>query len=323
MVVRTMEDLNDYMLLHGHKGLGDFELTDELIEAIKEINTFEVPFKNGTQFKYIHKITMKKHARKFMEQYYNLHKVGYLSDVKLISLLHNKKIGTIGDLIDSYNDGAIYLDPFRLPVDFNIKSVNGGTLLTQALVTEDHEYFKELLPELNLYFSRIYLPKSTTDISTASYVHEITHSQLESNKGIIEEFHNAEVISIFNELLYAYNHSEKLFNYLLMNRLNSLFMSFNSMYEYKTNNSGKNILEDRVYTEFDYHTDIKYLSSTLKAFKLLALFIGDDKLNSKYIIHQINRVFDGQRTLEECLSDFNVTLDNSIDPKYTRSLIRS
>lgn len=321
MIARTMEDLNDYMLLHGHKELGNFELTDELIEVIKDINDIEVPFKNGSRFNYIFKGSMKRDAYDFYNKLYNIHEVGYLSDKKLSRLLNDKHILSIDDVINYFNKAAKMINPFDLPIIYNIDNVNGGRLKTQVLVTEDHDYFEELLPKLNLYFTGIYLPKTTSDISTASYIHELTHSQLESNKGTIEEFHNAEVISIFNELLYAYCRNKDLFYYLLITRINGILLNFNSIYEYKTNESGENILEDRTYTEFDYHTDIKYLTSTLKAFKLLALYIGNSKSAKDYIIHQINSAMDGYRSLEESLNNVNVTYDNSLNSDYVRRLI--
>lgn len=321
MVVRTMEDLNDYMLLHGHKTLGDFELSDELTSAVCEINEIEVPLQNGTRFNYISEFKMRKNAKEFFNDYYKLHNVGYLPDKKLYKLVKSKKIASIEDIIEEYNNAAKMVSPFKLPINYNINNVNGGTLITQALVTEDHEYFEQLLPYLNLYFTGINLSKSVTDITTSSYIHEITHSQIESHKTAVDEFHNAEVLSIFNELFYAYKHDITLFDFLLMNRLNGIFMSFNSIYTFKTSKSGKNIIEGRDYTEFDYHTDIKYLTSTLKALKLLSCYI-DKKPNTSFITHQISRVFEGQRTVEDCLSDLNVTLENSMNPDNIKKLIR-
>ena len=320
MVVRTMEDLNDYMLLHGHKSLGEFELTDELTNSVVEINKINVPFDNGTQFKYISKLRMKHNAKEFFNDYYKLHNVGYLPDRQLIKLVNSRRIASIEDIIDAYNRAAKMISPFKLPIKYNINNVNGGVLITQALVTEDHEYFEQLLPNLNLYFTGINLSKSITDITTASYIHEITHSQVESNKTVVDEFHNAEVLSIFNELFYAYKYDITLFNFLLLNRLNGLFMSFDSIYALKTSKSRKNIIQGKEYSDFDYHTDVKYLTSTLKALKLLADYI--DKGNSSFITHQIDRVFEGQRTVEDCLSDLNITLDNSLNPDNVKKLIR-
>jgi len=322
-MIRTIDDLDDYMLLHGHKRTGDFKLNDKLINCIVDINNLDIPEINNNIIKSLSKFLLKKHAYTFFNDYYNIHEIGYLSDNKLKALLNNKEISTTSDISDIYNKSAKMIDPFKLPINYKLDSINGGTLVTQSILTEDETLHKELLNKLNLYFTNIELPKRTTEVSTSSYIHEITHSQLESHKGIIEDFNNVEVLSIFNELLYAYNYCEPIiFKKLLTNRLNSLFLSFNSIYEYKEANFIKSVIGGIEYGEFDYHTDIKYLISTLKALKLFIKCTGDDRVTKYHIINLINKVFNGDMTVEELLDKVEINQDNILESNYINKLLK-
>ena len=317
-----MEDLNDYMLLHGHSRAGEFNFNDELIEAIKAINELDIPELNGVEIKYITRHKLKKQAYMFFNDFYNLHKIGYLSDKKLKSILSDKRIQQIEDITNIYNSSATFINPLKLPINYVLDNYNGGTLVTQAVLTEDHELHKQLLPNMNVYFTSIKLPTRPTDVVTSSYIHEITHSQLESYKGIIEEFNNAEVLSIFNELLYAYNYCDKkIFDVLLVNRLNSLFMCFNSIYKFKTTKSRDNILEDEEYSDFNYQTDIKYMISTLKALKMFSLCC-EDHITKYHIINLVNKVFNGEFTVEELLDKLNINQENIIETDHIKKIIK-
>ena len=322
-MIRTIDDLDDYMLLHGHKRTGDFILNDKLINCIVDINNLDIPEINNNKIKSLSKFLLKKHAYTFFNDYYNIHEIGYLSDNKLKALLNNKEISTTSDISDIYNKSAKMINPFKLPINYKLDGINGGTLVTQSVLTEDETLHKELLNKLNLYFTNIELPKRTTEVSTSSYIHEITHSQLESHKGIIEDFNNVEVLSIFNELLYAYNYCEPIiFKKLLTNILNSLFLSFNSIYEYKEANFIKSVIGGIEYGDFDYHTDIKYLISTLKALKLFIKCTGDDRVTKYHIINLINKVFNGDMTVEELLDKIEINQDNILESNYINKLLK-
>ena len=322
-MIRTIDDLDDYMLLHGQKRTGDFDLNDKLINCILEINNLDIPEISNNEIKSLSRFLLKKHAHTFFNDYYDIHDIGYLSDSRLKSILNNEEIRTTSDISNIYNQSAKIINPFKLPIQYKLDGINGGTLVTQSILTEDETLHKELLPKLNLYFTNIELPKRTTEVGTSSYIHEITHSQLESYKGIIEEYNNVEVLSIFNELLYAYNYCEPIiFKKLLTNRLNSLFLSFNSIYEYKEVKFIKSVIGGIEYGEFDYHTDIKYLISTLKALKLFVKCIGEDSITKYHIINLINKVFNGNMTVEDLLDKVEINQDNIMEPDYIKRLIQ-
>ena len=324
MIQHTIDVLDEYMILHGHTRTGEFNLDNKITKCIVELNEYEIPkiYKGGN--KVIAKHSLKKHASTFFNDFYNLHKIGYLPDNKLKNILNDRRIRDIQDITDVYNSSVKFIHPFKLPIKYNLDSINGGTLVTQSVLTEERKYHKELLASINMYFTNIELPKRVTEVTTASYIHEITHSQLESYKGIIEEYYNAEVISIFNELLYAYYYSDKkVFDELLVNRLNSIFLCFNAIYEYIEAPFINNIRNAKEYGEFDFHGDVKYLISTLKALKMMIICTSDDNIKKYHVINQVNRVFNGDFTVEELLDKIEVNTENSLDPNGIKKLIRN
>ena len=304
--MRTVDDLNKYMKIHGNAAYGDFEYNDDLLHLVQYYNEYQLGITRAS-FKVISKRKMKKDAYKFINDYYPINKVGYLTDKKVTRVMLSTLFYNKDDFIKVYNDAAKMISPFKLPIKYKKANIFDGCLSTSILLREDAEN-DDYLDKLNLYFQHIELPKKVTELSIPSYVHEITHALIESHKGLTHEFYNSEVLPIFNELLYAYLHNNDMLKVLISNRLNSIYNSFNSIYEYN-NNEGHNAIENKVYTEFDYHVDIKYLLSTLKAFCLLASLTDEEFISSSYIIHQAARVFEGHRSVEEFLSDVGITND--------------
>ena len=75
-------------------------------------------------------------------------------------------------------------------------------------------------PKHHIIFREINLSSTTSEHTSASYIHEITHTQLDRLKGTIKEYYNSEVLSLFNEFFHAavLDQSEKIlkFDFLLM-----------------------------------------------------------------------------------------------------------
>ena len=67
MAIKTVEDLSDYMKIHGNTRLGDFELNDQLINCVKELNELEFNPTKEIELHYITKSRMKKNAKEFLK----------------------------------------------------------------------------------------------------------------------------------------------------------------------------------------------------------------------------------------------------------------
>ena len=187
---------------------------------------------------------------------------------------------------------------------------------------DDVNTFKELLSKLEMYFTHICLPIRKTEIATANYVHEITHTQLESHKGIIEEYYNSEVLSIFNELFYLYSIGDKkAYTQLLVKRINDILDYFLRMYEFKKYTFMQSVNEDHTYNEYDYHSDLRYTLSTLKAIKLLPSVMTDDMVLKYHTINLINKVFSGNMSVEELLDKVGIDNENILDTENIKRVL--
>lgn len=131
--------------------------------------------------------------------------------------------------------------------------------------------------------------------SIISYLHEITHTQVTNynNKQMIDDTHE-ELLPIFIELLAAKVYGV---NYYTNFRLNELSYDIN-MFNSATNESDK----------YAYAT---YIKSTLKAFKLLKVYLTSNVRKKEDIMVDIQNVIDSKLTVEELLTNYKVTYNNS------------
>ena len=313
-----LDELNDYILLHGYnKNIKKLKIDDRLINIVGNLLEYYNIEKEYIEIPHITKREMINNVKKFMNYYFELHKIGYLSDKKISMIFNNKKIYNIDDLIDLTKKNVKMINPFKLPINFVNEKIFEGSLDIQVVLLEN-ELKKELLSKSNLYFTSINLPKIITSITEVAYVHELTHSQVESHKGITRDYYNSEVLSIFIELLYSLK-DNNLYYLFIMQRLRNIIINFNNMYTFDIEN--KDIEVNGIkFSELDYYVCSKYLISILKAFKLLSIYLKDKKYINNYIIYQINEVFNGNISVETFLENIGVTYDNSLDSNIIRNL---
>ncbi len=318
MDAEKIRDINDYNALYGYKDFNIYKLDDNMLNAVYGINDLAIPEFNSVCLPYIKKRDLFKKAKCFYASKLLLHDVGFMSNRMLTRLIRKNNISSIDELVSIYNASAAYVSPYKIPVEFSRQRVFSGTLETQIVVFENHEVFSELLPKLSVFFNKIFLAKKPTDIGVCCYVHELMHSQLQSQKGIVDNYYDSEVFSIFFELLCAYeNHDYYL--YALVARINKIFLSFNNMYLYQTDQKDK--IEKPNYELYDFCNDGKYLISTLKAFSLLDKYINGSYGDKKNILLRMQSVIDGVVHSSSFLENMDVTYDSILDPDITKSLL--
>ena len=316
MDARKIRDIERYNLLYGHKELELYVVDDKVLSVMKEIVDLDIPEFNGVDLPFISKRKLKRDAKSFYDSKLFLHDVGYLSDKDLIFLLRNSLINSFDDLVSLYNDAGILISPFSIPIKYDKEKVFAGTLETQLLIMDD-DHINEILKKLNIYFNHIFLSKYPTNIATSCYIHEIMHSQLESQKGIVEDFYNTEVLSIFMEMLYAYEKNDVEYYMILGLRINHLCSSFYRMHLFQTDQ-----IEDEKYELYDFCCDGKYFISILKAFNLLLKYINSNNNGKKIILTEIQKVINGYKNLEEMLGVFDVNYESSLDSSITNRLLK-
>jgi hypothetical protein len=307
-----LNNLKEYMAAYKHKQLGDFEFNNKLIDCVKDLNELDLSDINKCRINRIPKIFIYGGAKSFFNKYYTINKVNFMPSNVIENLMINNWNGDVDQFVKDYNSTVFKISPFILPVRYIYEDIFVGNLEVQMplLPNVSHDYFKDIEPS----FFRINLPNDKTRLTTSAYIHELTHAMVASNKYVIEEYYNVEVLSIFNELLYTYDTNRSLFNISLGKRLNEIYLCFMEIYDHETENDPEN------FNEFFYHDIIKYLTSTLKATMLLRLYLESN--NKEAFIKLINQCFTGEDSLENVLYDIGVTYEDSIDPSHIRKLIR-
>ena len=222
-------------------------------------------------------------AQTFLRYYYKLRKVPYLHMSKVLG----------------FNIHFIrQVNPLKLPINL-IPSED----IFSGSVTE-------ILPKggkPHIIFREINLSQVVSEHTSASYVHEITHTQLDRLKGSIKEYYNLEVLSIFNELFHAaiLDKEERMLRLNDSRRIHEMSVTAQELRDHHT---GKSKM-----SRDELLDCCKYLVSGLKAYNLFITFYNaNDELKNE-ILDDIQSVFDGYITLEELLLKYDITYESSQD----------
>lgn len=293
--------------LHGHKNFREKKLNDRLVDYVTNSLELDLPFESMRPKST--KRGFRRDSKDFMTSYYRLHDVGYLSDEKVEDAVLYFEFSRLKELADYYNSLATFVDPYKIPIEYTDDS-DEGLLCVQSIPTEDDdETTLKLYGLINVFFKNYSFGRKNPLSYTTSLTHEVTHTQLESHKGIIRDFYNGEVISIFNELLQAYNTNRELFLKLLANRVFNNSLERIRIFSPTTN-------------EFDKALAFRYVYSSLKAFQLLELYINGNSGIKREIISSIQSNFDGDNLVEDTLSKFDINTRSCTSINKVKRLIR-
>lgn len=201
------------------------------------------------------------------------------------------------------------IDPFDLP----IKLVPSSEYFLGALIIRTPTIFHK-----QPSFLRIELNELTTEVTTCTYVHEITHSQLESYPISYKNIKNREVLSKFNALFSAY----------ILDPTNEKILRLYDSYNiYEMANSAlelRNYFLQKEMFDYNYLKEASiYLVSDIKAFALFQTFYEASDEVKQDIIDNIQKVFAKELSVEELLSYYEINLHNQSLKKLTKYFKRS
>jgi hypothetical protein len=144
--------------------------------------------------------------------------------------------------------------------------------------------------------------KTTTETITA-YIHELIHTQLESQKGVVQDYHNREIVSIFIEYLSALLIDEK--GDLLRKVQNTRWDDFfNSVYFLNQYIDTYEFMNRKIEASI-------YIVSSLKAENLFNMYLNSNNKDKEMMLQNIQDIFDGKITVEDFLEKYNITFENS------------
>lgn len=251
----------------------------------QKCNTTIVP--NRKSLKYV-----LSRSREFIDSHFKIQDVPYY---------HATSIGPVK--IEKY--GTIH--PYGLPITC-IREKNSFYGCLRELVAINSN------KKTNEYYCVIKLSKKNTELTSLAYTHEITHTQLNHIKGLIEDYSNVEFLSIFLETVQAYETSDKLLRIHDLARLGDLSDIIEDLQEYYPT-TDKDI-EDMLVEGSIYAT------STLKAYNLFIRYYNSSLSQKKEILNDIQKIFYHEMSVEDLLSKYNITFENSENVKSLKNYLR-
>ncbi len=312
--------INAYMTFYGFDSFVKKQLEQKDVQAVINIAELDMPDYAFAELPYIKMKELLERGKAFCSSKLLFHNVGLLTDERLYKTMKKAKVDDLDGIARVYNNAAISVSPFKMPPIFKKENLSDGSLRAKMFYLEDYKEMVELLSKINIYYAEIKIPMVYTDLGAAGYVHELTHTQIKHQRGIVDNYYDDEVLSIFMELLYAYEHN-KLYIPVLMSRIRCLCGAFTKMYLYQTGALEELAKEKSDYDDIDYLSGGKYVFSILKAFKLLDVYLNGNYSIKKDILIRIQSVFDGVKRLGETLESLDVNYESSLDSNVTKRLL--
>ncbi len=246
-------------------------------------------------------------GREFLDKYFTLHNLWQV-DHDAIKRRIGKGTITISDLLAAEKECERYIHPFSLKVVYSNKyDIFQGELKART-------YTKELgdITRAQPSFIKIDLCSKATIVTPPVYVHELTHSQLQSNLGSVRYYKNIELLPYFLELVCAHDMGEH--DYIL--KILEKFLS-NEIVKYRNEITNHENGTYRMTREQLVETG-KYLSSTISALNLFIMYYNGSPSTKKYILQEIQKIFDGLQDLEEFTKRLYITdtIDNKVLQKH-------
>ena len=195
--------------------------------------------------------------------------------------------------------------PFDLPLRLgNYDSVFNGSLSIEIMGIPHTDFLRDLF----IAFPEIFIDSTIGDLSPLVYAHELTHTQIESTKNACHDYQNCELISIFNEKLFA----------LELDPTGTLLKEIEKRRFKSIKKNIEKLLNSSEYSPFELFKSSFYINSALKATHLFDKYLQSDEEGKRRIINGIQRVFDGEISVENLLEENNITYENSCNVELVK-----
>lgn len=253
-----------------------YKPSPKLVSLVTKLNKLDIAKKRNR----VHTMELDEalyDASAFLDRYYNLHNIPLITNDTGATIVTN-------------------IHPYDLPLyEEETDNIFSSSIIEDIIST----------PKPSINYIGINLAPTITEQTSTSYVHEITHSQLDHQIGVIKEFYHAEILSMFNELFHA----------SILDSGENILRLNDSRRLYEMKILTQSLLHPSAFTREDLLLDSQYLISDLKAYNLFIKFYYGNETLKEEIISDIQSVFDGYMTVEDLLDKYNITLANSIDNK--------
>lgn len=224
------------------------------------------------------------------------------------------------------------VNPFKLPIR---NTPYDGDIFEGSVI-------EHLVPDLApvAAFRGIMLVHPYSEHTPISYTHELMHTQIDSLEGCVEEYFDAEVMSIFIELVFTFYSSkdERLLNLEDSRRIYEIAVCLESMRDYLEDKKNNDVKDTDLQIDYDRQRLVeevyegsepnvlqsvrttmlensKYVVSDLKAYDLFITFYFGNSMIKKGMLCNVQRVLDGKITVKDFLKIYDVTRDSMQDEK--------
>lgn len=234
-----------------------------------------------------------KKAKRFLDNNFDLHDINYITSNISANISLVKEMGLLSDeeIIEQLKKETKIISPYQIPIKYSWKT----------------EIKKKRFTDLILFYY-IFLEKYMNQMTVPAYIHEIIHSQLLSQKGSIKNYLNRELLSIFLEQVSSIDNNDLLKNIKLL-RCEELLECINTLKA--PNISLDKKLEASVYIE-----------SIIKTQNLFEKYIHFGTQGKEKLLQYIQNIFDGKETVEDLLTRYNITFENSKDTKIIKKQLK-
>ena len=189
------------------------------------------------------------------------------------------------------------------PLDMGIVFTNNENLSSMIIpIVSDEE-----LAKYNPIFSNAHLNNIKDAYSTIYYAGEVARSQVEDKKYMIEDINDENVLPLLMSFIMASEVDRRL---LIKYQIYNLKKLYTYLFHVKT--AGVHRLSDNM-----------EIVSILKALDMFSVYDTSDELIKKEMIKDIQKVFDGELSVELLMAKYDVSLNKAIDINNVRGIVRS
>lgn len=292
---KNYEEFSSIMEKYGYiKGFDDLDIK---LDDYKVLHYLEKNLNSSYTFEKINTDRLKVETISRIDKYFSLKNVRAIKDYK--KFMDNKKFDS--KFINSIS-GVI--SPFEIFISYVDGGSENGSLTSFLLEDEVREYEKLENMDNNLFVD-ISLGRDLDLLSITAYAHEIMHTQLNSIYGYTDDFRNKELLSIFLEMLVAFDldNTRNLLRGQIAMRCKDLECALSDILTYNIFASD----EEYILTYDRLVNASSYITSTFKAMFLFDKYLSFIRNSKKrQMIYTIQDVIDGKIQLEELLAKYNI-----------------
>lgn len=244
--------------------------------------------------------TATKESEDFMKSHFKLHKIPFQTNEVVNDHFTKNEYKSVSEIIRKYKSLTEMIDPYQLPINLEENENYRFAQLEQIGINCNN---RKILAQAPVVFQGITMNNIITNCTPSILTHEITHSQINSHKGITRSLYNLEIIPIFLQLVHNLEKDDDNLEIDKVFRLTEIADCINCLTEYYN--------REKTYSADDLFELTKYLESTLKAFMLFEIYLNAKVNKQKEILALIQKIFNGELTVEELLEKYNITLKES------------